>query len=223
MRKFIASWNANVEFFVVMGLAFGLFTLLSLEEFFRFFVPGQEYGVITDTNGGLIELIIVELILFSIIVYILYCRNWQNKKIDLRFSWEQVAAGALLFLVTYLVSVLVYALGMALFSLNSPGVEFDNRHLGLFPVLLLSIINPIYEELLVVVYIMVALEERKGTLFAINASIFIRLIYHLYQGAQAVLFILPVGIVFILVYVKWRRIWPLIIAHGLMDFFALYS
>jgi membrane protease YdiL (CAAX protease family) len=37
----------------------------------------------------------------------------------------------------------------------------------------------------------------------------------------AALTILPLGLVFAMVYWRWRLVWPLIVAHGVMDFMGL--
>jgi membrane protease YdiL (CAAX protease family) len=100
--------------------------------------------------------------------------------------------------------------------------EIVNKEINLFIIVAISIINPIFEELIVVAYIITALSQRKGALFAVNVSVLIRFLYHLYQGPAAALSIIPLGLIFALVYLKWKNIWPLIIAHGIMDFIGLY-
>jgi membrane protease YdiL (CAAX protease family) len=55
----------------------------------------------------------------------------------------------------------------------------------------------------------------------VTLSATIRLLCHLYQGPIAPLTILPLGIIFALVYWKWRRLWPIAVAHGVAGFFAL--
>jgi uncharacterized protein len=47
--------------------------------------------------------------------------------------------------------------------------------------------------------------------------------YHLYQGALGVVMALPMGLVFTLVFARTGRLWPLVIAHALLDFVALVS
>jgi membrane protease YdiL (CAAX protease family) len=45
--------------------------------------------------------------------------------------------------------------------------------------------------------------------------------YHLYQGVLGALTIAPVGLLFAYWYVRSGRLWPLIVAHGLIDFIGL--
>ena len=48
----------------------------------------------------------------------------------------------------------------------------------------------------------------------------LRGLYHLYQGPAMALGNMVMGLVFGLVYLKWRRVMPLVIAHTLLDTFA---
>ena len=54
-----------------------------------------------------------------------------------------------------------------------------------------------------------------------NARIALRVMCHLYTGVVGVLLIAPVAVLFSYWYVRSGRLWPLIVAHGLLDFIAL--
>ena len=56
---------------------------------------------------------------------------------------------------------------------------------------------------------------------AFNVSLALRVPSHLYQGPLGVIPIAVMAIVFTLVYVKMGRLWPVIVAHGLLDFVGL--
>jgi membrane protease YdiL (CAAX protease family) len=84
-----------------------------------------------------------------------------------------------------------------------------------------SIVNPIYEELFLCGYIVTALKDRVGFWSAVNTSIAIRLVCHLYMGGKAALFILPLGFVFTYYYARSNRLWPLVIAHAVIDALGL--
>jgi membrane protease YdiL (CAAX protease family) len=87
------------------------------------------------------------------------------------------------------------------------------------PVLLLSAAqNGILEEVIVVGYLLSRLDRlgvRPGLAIAISAVI--RGSYHLYQGAGAFLGNAVMGAIFALLYRRWGRVTPLIIAHFLID------
>jgi len=49
----------------------------------------------------------------------------------------------------------------------------------------------------------------------------LRLSVHAYQGIYAVIGVLPIAIVFTIFYVKTRRVWPVIVAHIVIDAISL--
>jgi membrane protease YdiL (CAAX protease family) len=56
---------------------------------------------------------------------------------------------------------------------------------------------------------------------AINISAGIRLSYHLYQGVAGVLGLVPIGLLFGVWFARTRQLWPLIVAHAILDFLGL--
>ena len=85
-------------------------------------------------------------------------------------------------------------------------------------VVLMCIVNPIFEEILWLGYGYNAM-RRYGVQFAALASVALRVIDHTYQGQMAFLYALPFG-VFTLYYVWTRRLWPIVVAHMLWDVIA---
>jgi membrane protease YdiL (CAAX protease family) len=87
------------------------------------------------------------------------------------------------------------------------------------PILLLDgLQNGLLEEILVVGYLLLRLDQlgwRPG--LAIAASAILRGSYHLYQGPGAFLGNAAMGVIFGVLYRRWRRVTPLIIAHSLID------
>ena len=59
-----------------------------------------------------------------------------------------------------------------------------------------------------------------GRAGSIAASSVLRGSYHLYQGFGAGLGNLVMGVVFGAAYDRWRKLWPLVIAHFLLDVVA---
>ena len=87
-------------------------------------------------------------------------------------------------------------------------------------VVLVSIVNPIVEESLWLGYAITAL-QRFGDKRAVLFSAGLRTLVHAYQGAMAVIGILPLGLVFGTYFVRTKRIWPVIVAHLLFDAIGL--
>lgn len=87
------------------------------------------------------------------------------------------------------------------------------------PVLLLTAFaNGWAEEVIVVGYLITRLRQlRVSPVTAVVATSALRGLYHLYQGFGAGLGNLAMGVVFGYVYLRTGRLWPLIVAHALID------
>ena len=87
------------------------------------------------------------------------------------------------------------------------------------PVLLLSAVHDgLLEEILVIGYLLRRLDQLGWTPWkAIIAAAVLRGSYHLYQGFGAFLGNAAMGIIFGILYRRWGRVMPLIIAHSLID------
>lgn len=90
------------------------------------------------------------------------------------------------------------------------------------PVLVLSALeNAALEEVVVVGYLMTRLRQLGWrTPLVVAGSALLRGSYHLYQGFGAFVGNAVMGVVFSLVYLRWRRVGPLVIAHTILDIVA---
>lgn len=90
------------------------------------------------------------------------------------------------------------------------------------PVLILAAVeNGFLEEVLVVGYLVTRLEQLRLPGWAvIAASAVLRGSYHLYQGFGGFLGNAAMGVVFAWWFRRTRRLWPLVIAHSLLDIVA---
>jgi membrane protease YdiL (CAAX protease family) len=84
-------------------------------------------------------------------------------------------------------------------------------------IVLVSPVNAFFEEVFVCGYVMTALHRKENVWFALNASVAIRLLYHLYQGPLGVLSVIPFGLIFGYWYARTGRLWPVIVAHSAID------
>ena len=93
------------------------------------------------------------------------------------------------------------------------------EHWWTLPSLLLNAwANGVAEELIVVAWLATRLRQlnvRWPAIFA--ASALLRASYHLYQGLSAGLGNAVMGLIFIEYFRRTGRVWPLVIAHGLID------
>ncbi|WP_078890830.1 CPBP family intramembrane glutamic endopeptidase [Streptomyces sp. NRRL B-1381] len=88
-----------------------------------------------------------------------------------------------------------------------------------FPVLILSAIqNSVVEEVIVVGYLLRRLGQLGWTpMAALVTSSVLRGSYHLYQGIGGFIGNVVMGVVFVLLYRRWGRVGPLVVAHALLD------
>jgi membrane protease YdiL (CAAX protease family) len=161
-----------------------------------------------------------EILILLLAGWILYVRGWRFRTLAGGFSWSSVLAGIPLF-VAYMLLYWFTALTVASFF---PGVAkirpFQITHTA-SPVVILTffLVNSVFEEFSVTAYVVTALRT-EGQALAITASVLIRFLYHVYQGPLASLSILPLGILFGMVYWRYRNVWPLVIAHTVANLLA---
>ncbi|WP_392841857.1 CPBP family intramembrane glutamic endopeptidase [Streptomyces sp. LN500] len=88
-----------------------------------------------------------------------------------------------------------------------------------YPVLILSALqNSVVEEVIVVGYLLRRLGQLGWTpMAALVASSVLRGSYHLYQGIGGFIGNMLMGVVFVLLYRRWGRVGPLVVAHALLD------
>jgi len=236
MLRLVRSLPTPVEFATVITIAFGSFIYYSAAEFLGGPMTGadaetQQYF----TDAALIALVVQEMFVLAILSVLLRMRGWSLGDFDIRVSWRLTVAAVLLvvgyyavFYTTYPVIVAIshaltgsdLGLGANLAISDSPSAAGS---LSLFTIVLLSTVNPVFEEVIVAGYVMTVIQRRHGMWFAINVSTLIRLSYHLYQGPIAIVSIIPMGLLFGYYYARTGRLWPLILAHAIMDFLALYA
>ena len=113
----------------------------------------------------------------------------------------------------------LYAAGRALGITTSIIPSALDAYWWTVPVLVLSAIrHAVVEEVIVVAYLL----DRLGKLgwgmpAAIAASALLRGSYHLYQGFGPFIGNAVMGVVFALVYIRTKRVMPLVIAHAILD------
>lgn len=162
----------------------------------------------------------IELVCGALAIAILRARGWTRADLGLKVSMPLTIFGMLLFIGANITLAGFYEAFRAI-SGTDPGasVEFVARASWPAIVVLLAI-DPLYEETFEVAYNIKA-TENSGAMFGITLSAVIRFICHLEQGPLSALTILPLGLIFAAVYWRWRRVWPLTVAHGVASYFSL--
>jgi CAAX protease family protein len=214
-REMVRRLPVGVEFVIVVSLAFGRFILASILA-----IGTPELS--TYSNQALISVVVTELLNFAFLAWFLHLRGWTLEKFGLRVTVKTTAGGILLAAATVALFYFVQIVG----SHGIDMVAAQNLYPKVAPkvdlqlVLLGSVVNGAYEEIFVAGYVITVLAGARGIWIAVNVSTGIRLLYHLYQGTLGVLTIVPMGLLYGYLYVRTKRLWPLVLAHILVDIYA---
>jgi membrane protease YdiL (CAAX protease family) len=95
-------------------------------------------------------------------------------------------------------------------------------HWWTWPVLLMDATGAaLLEEVIVLGYLVTRLQQVGWTpIAAVIGSAILRGGYHLYQGWGGFVGNLLMGLLFGLLFLRWRRTWPFVVAHALLDIAA---
>jgi membrane protease YdiL (CAAX protease family) len=204
MKERILRLSGAFELTFVLLLAFGLT------------VPGNLLALLSPDYH--------ELVILSILIPFLKARGWTRERLGIRPTFQDSLWGVGILLAQNLI---FYGLWSLLYiawpkvAIAMSHTRINTGHFDWAVVIAVSIVNPVFEEMFVCAYLITALKERFGTTTAVNVSAAIRVFYHLYQGALAVLGITPMALMFGYWFARTGRLWPLIVAHALQDFIAM--
>jgi len=220
LQDYLRRLSFRAEFTIVVGLAFAPFILKSFREAF---FPSTPTPI---TGAHLQNLLLYEPSMLLLIGSFLVVRGrslaWLGSGPALRdplFALGLAAAAWLSGILLWIPSAEVMDLSAALTRharLVGPGI--DN-----LTIVATSLVNAVFEEVLVAGYVITALKETRGLWFAVNTSAAIRVSYHLYQGSLGVITVLPLALIFGYWYARTSRMWPLIIAHAGIDIVSLVA
>ena len=218
MTDWIRSLSVRSEIVIVTVAAFGYFVLASWLSVVDASPPAPW------TSADLLHLVTLELILLSGVALFLRVRGWRWCDLTAPASWHDAGTALGLTVAAVLLAVLVTAILLALGSFlpDEKQVFPIANGLGWPAILATSVVNGFYEELFVCAYLMTAIRRIDGRSWwpAIHISTAVRTAYHLYQGGFVVATIIPTGLLFAWVYARTGRLWPLVLAHAILDIWA---
>lgn len=219
MPKTIIALPFVAEFVIVLLIGFGFFSYLSLEWLVYHFNSSPNNPSVIISSNDILGLLKIELLSFLVIAYFLWIRSWRFKSLDIKINLKLTFYGIALYIGVCLFSVLVFTLFASILepTVLFIGYSLDYSEFDRISVLLYSLINGFFEEILVTGYIIKSLIHRKGFWFAIHTSILIRLLSHLYMGPMVIILIFPMGMLFAYTYARWGKLWPIIFAHIVAD------
>ncbi len=211
LKSLIRALSAPAEFCLILLVGFGPLIVFQLPNFLR---PRP----VVISNAGVLGFPLVELVLLIPVLWIGKLRGWSLSTFGCKISWKATGAGVLLFVVTEAVQVgVAYTVGI----IHPEQACVAAGRLAVLPILFISLVNPVYEEALENAYFIHQL-KRFGMWPAVLASAAFRGLFHLQFGINAVLSLFAMGLIFALAYWRWRQLWPLIVAHSLLDLLAIF-
>jgi len=211
------------EFVLVIGVAFGWAILVSVGSLLQAPSPdgGDTYGM-----GHLYGVVVTELICFPIVAAILWSRGWRLADFPIAIGKVATVLGVVIALGSWGFDAALSAAFEAMFprirEVADAVESYRPRHPpDLVAIYILSVINPVFEEVIVCGYVIPVLAARFGQTTAINISVIIRCSYHLYQGLATLPYHLAYGLIQAYVFVRYSNLWPLIVSHAVLDFVGL--
>ena len=135
-----------------------------------------------------------------------------------RPGWD-LAAGSLLFLVVAAGGIAIYLgavhLGVNRFVIPAPPPD----HWWTYPAVFMNAAGAaLLEEVIVLAYLLTRLRQMGWSpVAAVLASAVLRGGYHLYQGWGGFAGNFLMGLLFGVLFLRWRRTWPFVVAHFLLD------
>lgn len=218
MERYVKTISGGTEFVIVVLAAFGYAML------------GSVLSIVAPSSGAPISeadlqfLILYELVVIIVLGGFLSVRGWNLQRLGFVPTVKDTGFGIGLALVAYVTYAVVWVVSNSfVHKLAEQADGLIAPDLTLTTVLVVSLLNPIFEEIFVCGYVITTLKKTRNTSFAINVSVGIRLAYHLYQGAVGVISIIPLGFIFAYWFARTGRLWPLIIAHGIFDLTGLVA
>jgi uncharacterized protein len=221
----------RIEIAVVLAVTFGLSAytaLLNLIEAILLGLAGRRVAL--NPRRSPIDLIDLGLNLAGVFqllawgalgLYLLWRSGFGPAQIGLgRLRWRSDVLGGIGLAALIGLPGLVLYVAARLLGLSVTVVPTElNDTWWRMPVLLaVAFANGWAEEVIVVAFLITRLRQvGVNPTAALLASSVLRGVYHLYQGYGAGLGNIVMGLVFGYVWMRTRRLWPLIVAHGLID------
>jgi len=223
MKERLLKLSHGTEVFVVLVIAFGLFLPQNLAAILSPDTLGHADAP-PITNSHLQGLVLYELVILGILAAFLRARGWTLDRLGVRPSVRDTVYGAGLcvgYYAFYWVLVMTLATVWPTFAQLLTSTHLVGAGLHWPTVALVSAVNPVFEEVFVCGYVITALKGRFGVTTAVNVSAGLRVFYHFYQGAVGVVGVAPLALLFAYLFARTGRLWPLIVAHALTDFWGL--
>jgi uncharacterized protein len=216
MKRAFLPGHPLSDLIVVTAICFGWFISQSVQAVW-FNWPETPYD-----DAALLRLVVVELGLASLALAYLWSRDYPLGELLPRPSLRGSAAGVLIYLISLPVGWALLLIVTALAPASAPP-EATPAAISWPPLILMSVVNGIYEEIALIGVLQRGL-EKYGSTIAVGVPLLVRGLFHLYQSAAGVVMLLGFGLVLGLAFCRRRRredhrraLWSVAFAHVLAD------
>jgi len=216
--------------YVELLVTVGFLVIPSLMKAVYFFLhPAENPAPLGGAAWGFASLAVFELLLLLLVWHVLRLNGETFAALSEPFAGKDVLRGIGLSIWDYLS---YYALGLLLWKITGgpSDAEKSRRTMEIFNApfsvfyLVGAIVNPFGEEVLVRGFLQTRLRQAgHGGLLVVLVSTGLQSSYHLYQGLLPCLSLAPGFLIFALYYQATRRLWPVLIAHLIMDVVAMLA
>ncbi|WP_395005649.1 CPBP family intramembrane glutamic endopeptidase, partial [Undibacterium sp.] len=201
---------------ILIAIAFGNFIIVSIDAVASNFPTSGSFS-----DNTLAYLILIEFIFGGLALLFLRFCGYSIRELLPRPTWKGSIHGAILCVFALFTWSLIEPVFSNRFLESEPiAIIVSNARPSLIYVIAVSALNGLYEEFFLLGYLVRGFAS-KGASFAIGFSIFVRLLYHLYQGPVGAVSVVVIGLVFSLYYWRTRSLWPVVFAHILVDVIGL--
>lgn len=204
------------EALVVILVGFGLFIWSSSRAALD---PEIDFKPMEITDSKFYFLTVYQILTLTFLYAFLRWRKWTIRNFNLQFHVKMVLVALVLIICR---ESLGYAILFLLTKLEIIGALPPREavfNAGLLSTFLVVIINSFYEELLLVGYLFKRMENLPAVV-VLFVSFVVRASYHTYQGMEQLPFLFSIALAFGFYYLKYKKLWPLVIAHGLSNTFS---
>ncbi|MBN6104711.1 CPBP family intramembrane metalloprotease [Xanthomonas sp. CFBP 8703] len=210
-----AGWG---ELLAVVAIALGL------PIYWSFSAVLAPTGEPSFSEASLWGMVLYELLVLALLVPVLWFRGWTPQVLGLHWQGRDIRPAIGLLIACIVACYPLNWLGAGMAEEVNPSMDaMVAGKLSLTAVVAVSLLNPIFEEVFVCAYVIRVLQRSHSPAFAVNVSVAIRASYHLYQGPIGAISLVVVGLILGWWFARTGRLWPAIIAHGLMDLLALMA
>lgn len=219
MEVMVKRLSERAEFWIILIVAFGYPVVAGVMNL----VAGPRKGPVRIADADLWMTAGYEALVGLLIIGFLRLRGMAWEALRPEISWLQTLRGVAVFFFGVGATFLAFAIAAGLPSaeerLSDTPIE---TAYGWPAAVAVVFVAPLFEECLNLGYLQERLRVH-GAAFAVGASLLLRLLTNLEQGPQVVIGIVPIGLVFGIYYWRTGRMWPILVAHAMMEAIGLYA